>query len=231
MSNRITPSASRIDQRRAAGGGKLAPRSRGRRSRDRSRPRSATRARKSRPLLGGAAGFGRDQARAGDAAVAHLVAADREAPRPRARSPASLRRPEAVMPSPSRMMREKASMTRKPSPRRRAPPAGGNCWCRDRAPHRSGSAAPNPSVPRRAVESLTRMPIRRPPARRVRRMLLRPRSARRVEAPVARASSSIENLSRTPKPCCASSAQLDGAACHNPTSQPDSKSAEAGATA
>jgi len=33
---------------------------------------------------------------------------------------ASLKRPDAVTPSPSRMMREKASMTRKPSPAGRA---------------------------------------------------------------------------------------------------------------
>ena len=84
------------------------------------------------------------------------------APRRRAAIAASLSRPEAERPSPSRMMRENASMTRKPSRGRRAPPAAGNCWCRDRAPHRSGRTRPArlPAV----MRDLARMPIRRPPA-------------------------------------------------------------------
>ena len=45
---------------------------------------------------------------------------------------ASPRRPDAAIPSPSRMMRENASMTRKPR-ESGARPAGGSCWCRDRA--------------------------------------------------------------------------------------------------
>ena len=67
------------------------------------------------------------------------------------------------MPSPSRMMRENASITRKLSRGRRAPPAAGSCWCRDRARHRSGRTHP---ARRRAaiVAIVARMPIRRPPA-------------------------------------------------------------------
>ena len=77
MSNRMTPVGLRIDQRRAAGGGQrrlglavddfeFEPDLLG----DAGAELHA--------VLGGAAGFGRDQAGARDAAVPHLVAADAE---------------------------------------------------------------------------------------------------------------------------------------------------------
>ena len=113
MSNRITPSAPG-----SISGVQPVAASRASVSRStisRSRPTSsATRRAEVVAVLGRAAGLGRDQARARDAAVLHLVAADAQRlDRARDRA-ASLNRPEVDTPSPSRMMRENASTTRKP---------------------------------------------------------------------------------------------------------------------
>jgi hypothetical protein len=101
-----------------------------------SRPRAA-RARGIPAVGGRAAGFGGDQPRARDRrGCASCRGRSQRLDCALDRGVAS--RPEAAIPSPSRMMRENASMTRKPS-RVGAPPAAGSCWCRDRAPHRQGA--------------------------------------------------------------------------------------------
>ena len=73
---------------------------------------SRTRARNSLPFSGGAAGFRRDQPCPRDAAVADLVAADAQRV-DRARDRRLAQHARLETPSPSRMMRENASTTRK----------------------------------------------------------------------------------------------------------------------
>ena len=162
MSNRITPSA-------AGSTSGVQPVAASRASVSRSTISSSMptslrmRSRNSRPLLGRAAGLGRDQPRAGDAAVAHLVAADAQAPRPRAGSRPRSARPELVMPSPSRMMRENASTTRKLSrvgARHQQPAIVGAEI--ERGIGRAGHI--QPALPAAVMAALARMPIRRPPA-------------------------------------------------------------------
>ena len=159
----------RIDQRRAAGRGQqrlgLAvddleldadlARARGRGTRRRSRPRRQASVAIRRARVTPRLRILSRQMRS--ASIARSIAA-------------SLRRPDAVMPSPSRMMREKASTTRKPSCGRRAPPAAGNYWCRDRARHRSDHRDPSPargmSLRNRAREIGSADGQRRPSTRR-----------------------------------------------------------------
>ena len=138
---------------------RAAPRSRGRRFRARCRPRSRTRSRNSRPLPADAAGLGRDQPRAGDAAVAHLGAAD--AQRIDRAHDRGLAQPAGAgdalaEPDDARERVDDAEAVAG----RRAPPAAGSCWCRDRARHRSGRTRPA----RPPAVIVARVPIRRPPA-------------------------------------------------------------------
>ena len=101
------------------------------------------RSRNSQAVAGGAAGLGGDQPRAGDAAVAHLGAAhperidgaqDRRLAQ-HARTGDALAEPDDAG---ERVDDAEAVAAW------RAPPAAGNCWCRDRALRRSGRTRPAP---------------------------------------------------------------------------------------
>ena len=169
-----------------------APRSRGRRFRARCRPRCGTRSQEFDAVAGRAAGLGRDQARAGDAAVAHLVAAD--AQRLDRAHDRGLAQPAGAgdalaEPDDARERVDHAEAVAG----RRAPPAAGSCWCRDRARHRSGRTHPARPARRRRLDGLgadadtaTAGPAG---------ALVSGSRSGAGSRPVARASSSIENLS------------------------------------
>ena len=141
MSNRMTPSAAG-----SISGVQPVAASRASVSRSTissSRPTcSRTRAQEFGAVRGRAAGLGRDQPRARHAAVAHLVAADAQrldgAP-DRGLAQAAGRCDALAEPDDARERVDDAEAVA----RRRAPPAAGNCWCRDRARHRSGRTDPS----------------------------------------------------------------------------------------